>query len=97
MSPLDGEKEHGKGGLHCTGVEVNVVCYSGDRADQRPRIFHSGGSWCRILRILDHEMISGPNRGDPVVERFQVLKEGGGIVWLCREGDIWFLSEDSGR
>lgn len=73
--------------------EVRVFCYSGTRTHPRPTAFHDGDSWIQILRILDHEIVSGPGRNDPVVEWFQVLQAGGGISWLCRNGGKWLISE----
>jgi hypothetical protein len=73
--------------------EIRVLCYSGTRAFQRPVAFHDGRDWVSILRILDHEIVSGPNRNDSVAEWFQVLHAGGGISWLRREGGKWFISE----
>jgi len=73
---------------------VAVRCYSGVRHAQRPRAFHDGAQWVEILRILDHERISGPCRNDPVHDRYQVLTTRGEIIWLSREGELWYILED---
>ena len=71
--------------------EIPVLCYEGTRAVQRPRAFHHGGRWVQVSEILDHELVSGPNRGDPVVEWFQVRTDVLGTVWISLDNEKWFF------
>jgi hypothetical protein len=71
---------------------VRVRSYEGLRGKQKPRAIWIETDVPRaVLRILNRELESGPQRGDEVREWFQVLLEDGSIVWVCRKADQWFL------
>ena len=67
-------------------AEVRVECYSGGRADERPRRVQLGGDWRLVTSVL------GAKR-ERDAEVFDVLLEGGEAVRLRRsvDSESWFL------
>lgn len=71
---------------------IEVECYSGYKANERPLAFIFQGEQREILEILDRWYEGGIEPDRPLVDYFKVRAEGG--VYILRytaETDTWFV------
>jgi hypothetical protein len=70
---------------------VQVECYSGSRADERPRRITIDGREYVVAKLLG-EWIEGSNDSTDHIRRFRVLTEDGNEIelWRTSEG-AWYL------
>ncbi|MFP5262104.1 MAG: hypothetical protein ACLGJB_09395 [Blastocatellia bacterium] len=70
---------------------VQVECYAGGRADERPRRVRDGGREHVVVRLLSssvEESLGSKARS----RRYRVLTEAGSVLVLVRRGDgDWYL------
>ena len=74
-------------------IEIQVECYSGFKANERPSAFTFQGMRREILEILDRWYEGGVQSSRPVINYFKV-KDADGNVYLLRyqpESDQWSL------
>lgn len=72
---------------------IQVECYSGFKANERPVAFTYQGVRREILEIIDRWYEGGVQSGRPVINYFKV-KDTDGYVYLLRyesEPDTWSL------
>jgi len=73
---------------------VEVECYSGGRADERPRSVIIGGSRHAVARLLSESIEESAEKRDRT-HRYRILTDDGLVVELVRTADHrWFLSHD---
>ena len=71
---------------------VEVECYSGGRADERPRSVMIGGSRHTVARLLSESIEESAEKRDRT-HRYRILTDDGLVVELVRTADRrWFLS-----
>lgn len=73
--------------------EIQVECYSGFKANERPVAFTYQGGRLAILEVTDRWYEGGLDSGRAVVDYFRV-KTADGRTWLLRyqaETDSWLL------
>jgi hypothetical protein len=71
---------------------VEVECYSGGRADERPRSVIVGGRRHTVARLLSETIEESPENRNRT-HRYRILTDDGLVVELVRTADRrWFLS-----
>ena len=73
--------------------KIQVECYSGFKADERPVAFTHHGVRHEITEIVDRWYEGGPRSGRLVFTYFKVKTVDGKIYFLCYspESDTWSL------
>ena len=70
---------------------IEVECYAGGRADERPRRVIIGGREHRVARLLSASIEESAGSRDRL-HRFRVLTEDGKVLVLLRDEDgEWYL------
>jgi len=73
---------------------VDVECYSGSRADERPRIIRTGGREYVVMKLLG-ESVEESFVGKSRRRRYKVLtREGLALNLIRAEDGDWFLEEE---
>ena len=73
---------------------VEVECYCGGRADERPRSVIIGGRRHAVARLLSESIEESADKRDRT-HRYRILTDDGLMVELVRTADRrWFLSHD---
>jgi hypothetical protein len=78
---------------------VHVECYSGYKANERPKAFTVGGCRREVAEILDRWCEGGIEPGRPAVDYFKV-RTAGGRVFLLRYVslfDAWSVCTEEER
>jgi hypothetical protein len=71
---------------------VEVECYCGGRADERPRSMIIGGRRHAVARLLSESIEESVEKRDRI-HRYSILTDDGLVVELVRTADRrWFLS-----
>ena len=78
---------------------VSVACYSGYKANERPRAFVFRGRRHEVSDILDRWYEGGSDPGRPVVDYFKVRTGEGGEYILCYHTlfDRWAILLPKGK
>jgi hypothetical protein len=72
---------------------VEVECYNGGRADERPRSVIIGGRRHAVVRLLSESIEESAEKRDRT-HRYNILTDDGLVVELVRTADRrWFLSQ----
>ncbi len=73
---------------------IEVECYSGGRAGERPRSVTIGGKSYRVARLLGEsieERIESKSR----IHRYSLLTDDGVVLEVSRDDDVWHLTGTS--
>lgn len=73
--------------------EIQVECYSGMKANERPLAFTYEGCRCEIQEIIDRWHEGGTDVGKPVINYFKVRTTDGKIYLLryLAMFDVWSI------
>ena len=76
---------------------INVECYAGSRADERPRRVIIDGREHLVARLLE-ETLDESSDSKTQRRRFKVLTDEGIVLDVIRSGDgSWYMSPNSHR
>lgn len=75
-------------------VPIQVECYAGFKADERPRRFRVKERWLEVAEVSDRWYEKGTDPEWPAADYFKILA-GDGHAYLIKhdlESDEWFLA-----
>ena len=73
---------------------INVECYAGARADERPRRILIEGREFRVTRLISESVDESADSRERI-HRYRVLTDAGIVFEVVHKSDGWYLDSES--